>query len=123
MFGFISKLFGRKAQSVDDILKKERVSKEQLEQLGQQSFELEVNYTNREKISKLSEMEGVKIEKGSSQLMGAEILSITADAYTALQLLNCLVGMSVITVVRSGGKMRMSVKDVIRDLLGKAGRK
>ncbi len=123
MFGFISKLFSRNPQSMDNILKKAGVTREQLEQLGQQSFELEVNDTNREKVSKLYEKEGVKIEKGSSQLMGSQILSITADAYTALQLLNCLGGLSVITVVRSGGKIRMSVKDVIRDLLGKAGRK
>ena len=123
MFGFIEKLFSRKPQSVDDILKKEGVTREQLEQLGQLSFELKVNDTNREKVSKLSEMKDVKIEKGSSQLMGSQILSITADAYTALQLLNCLGGLAVISVVRNGGKIKMSVKDVIRDLLGKAGRK
>lgn len=121
MFGF--KLFSRKPQGVDDILKKEGVTREQLEQLGQLSFELKVNDTNREKVSKLSEMKDVKIEKGPSQLMGSQILSITADAYTALQLLNCLGGLAVITVVRNGGKIKMSVKDVIRDLLGKAGRK
>ena len=124
MFGFISKLFGRKPQSVDDILEKEGVTREQLELLGQLSFELEVNDTNREKVSKLSEMEGVKIKKGSSQLMGAEILNITASAITVIGALNWLGSRAVVMIpTRSGGKMRMSVKDVIRDLLGKAGRK
>ena len=124
MFGFISKLFGRKPKDLDSVLKKEGVTKEQLEQLGMLSFELEVNDINREKVSKLSEMKDVKIEKGSSQLMGGEVLSITASAITIIQALNWLGSRDVVMIpTSSGGKMRMSVKDVIKNLLDKAGGK
>ena len=124
MFGLISRLFGRKPKDLDSVLKREGVTKEQLEQLGTLSFELEVNDINREKVSKLSEMKDVKIEKGSSQLMGGEVLSITASAITIIQALNWLGSRAVVMIpTSSGGKMRMSVKDVIKNLLDKAGGK
>lgn len=122
MLGILKRLFGRR-KTAEFMLAKEGVTEKQLTRFGKVSFDINVNNSNRECIQQLSNIEGLEISQGPSQLLGGETLSCISSVITIIQALIIIekwLGDRIsVTISSNGEKIRLKVNDAIMYLIKK----
>lgn len=107
-------LFSRnKENQIDKVMKKNNITREQLENIKDMIITIEVNDANRKEVDKISHIEGMMVTKGPSNMTAGEILQYSASAYTLLDALLRLSKSIYVTVQSENGAKKVSVKDAI----------
>ena len=123
MIQFIKKLF-KKESSIDDLIRSNGITEEQLRSIGDASFLIEVEESDKSKIERINEIKGLNIKTGPSHSLGLAVLSVSADAFTVLIGLTSLakwLGKKYFVTINCGeGKQKVTIADAIKHYLSQA---